>query len=55
MIVSRQQFFKLKRQYIVEKLVVKAPFRYSAVSGDEACFIYVKNDAAELSSPEGKC
>lgn len=54
MIVSRQQSFKLKQQYIVEKLVVKAPFRYSAVFGDEACFIYVKNGAAKLSSPEEK-
>jgi len=53
MIVSRQHFDLGKRR-IIEKLIIKTPFRFGATFQNEACFIYFKNGKAILSSPTEK-
>lgn len=53
MIVSRQHFDLGKRR-IIEKLIIKTPFRFGATFQNEACFIYFKNGETILSSPTEK-
>ena len=50
MIVSRQHF-DLGNKPVIEKLIIKAPFRLGATFQDEACFIYSKNGKTIFSSP----
>ena len=53
MIVSRQHF-DLGERRIIEKLIIKTPFRFGATFQNEACFIYFKNGKTILSSPTEK-
>jgi AraC-like DNA-binding protein len=50
MIVSREHF-DLGERRIIEKLIIKTPFRFGATFQNEACFIYFKNGRTMLSSP----
>jgi hypothetical protein len=50
MIVSRQHF-DLGNKSVIEKLIIKTPFRLGAMFQNEACFIYFKNGKTILSSP----
>lgn len=50
MIVSRQHF-ELGNKRVIEKLIIKTPFRFGATFQNEACFIYFKNGKTILSSP----
>jgi len=53
MIVSRQHF-DLGNRRIIEKLIIKTPFRFEAMFQNEACFVYFKNGQSILSSPTEK-
>lgn len=53
MIIDRKQF-KLNNKCVIEKLLIKTPFKYGAVFQDEACFLYIKDGASTLSSPTEK-
>ena len=53
MIISRQHF-DLGERRIIEKLIIKTPFRFGATFQNEACFIYFKNGKTILSSPTEK-
>jgi AraC-like DNA-binding protein len=53
MIVSRQHF-DLGNKPVIEKLIIKTPFRLGAMFQDEACFIYFKNGKTILSLPTEK-
>ncbi len=50
MIVSRQHF-DLGNKRVIEKLIIKTPFRFEATFQNEACFVYFKNGKTILSSP----
>jgi AraC family transcriptional regulator, exoenzyme S synthesis regulatory protein ExsA len=50
MIVDHR-FFDFNGKRLIERLVVKTPFRYSAVFSNEACFLYVKEGQATLLAP----
>lgn len=50
MIVSRQHF-DLGNKRVIEKLIIKTPFRFEAMFQNEACFVYFKNGTTILSSP----
>jgi AraC family transcriptional regulator, exoenzyme S synthesis regulatory protein ExsA len=53
MIVSRQHF-DLGNKRVIEKLIIKTPFRFEAMFQNEACFVYFKNGTTILSSPTEK-
>lgn len=53
MIVSRQNF-DLNNKCVIEKLIIKTPFRYGAVFQNEACFLYFKDVQILFSSPTEK-
>lgn len=53
MIVSRQ-YFDLGDKRVIEKLIIKTPFRLGAMFQNEACFVYSKNGKAILSLPTEK-
>jgi len=53
MVVSRQHF-DLGNKRVIEKLIIKTPFRFRAMFQNEACFIYFKNGRTILSSPTEK-
>jgi len=50
MIVSRQ-YFELGNKRVIEKLIIKTPFRFGATFQNEACFVYLKEGKTILSSP----
>lgn len=50
MIVSRQHF-ELGNKRVIEKLIIKTPFRLGAIFQNEACFVYLKDGKTILSSP----
>ena len=50
MIISRQNF-DLNNKCVIEKLIIKTPFRYGAVFQNEACFLYFKQGQMLFSSP----
>jgi AraC-like DNA-binding protein len=53
MIVS-QQHFDLGSRRVIEKLIIKTPFRYEAIFQNGACFLYFKNEQSILSLPTEK-
>lgn len=50
MIVS-QQHFDLGNKRVIEKLIIRTPFRFGATFQNEACFVYFKNGKTIVSSP----
>ena len=50
MIVSRQ-YFELGNKRVIEKLIIKTPFRFGATFQNEACFVYFKEGKTIVSSP----
>ncbi|TJZ52528.1 helix-turn-helix transcriptional regulator [Sphingobacterium olei] len=50
MIIDRK-YFVLNKQCVIEKLLIKTPFKYGAIFQNEACFLYVKNGESTLKSP----
>lgn len=50
MIVDRQHF-DLGNKRVIEKLIIKTPFRFGATFQNEACFIYFKNGKTIVASP----
>ena len=50
MIISRQNF-DLNNKCVIEKLIIKTPFRYGAIFQNEACFLYFKQGQMLFSSP----
>src|ERR1700744_1830378 len=50
MIVS-QQHFDLGDKRVIEKFIIKTPFRFGAIFQNEACFVYLKDGRTILSSP----
>jgi hypothetical protein len=53
MIVSRQHF-DLGNKSVIEKLIIKPPFRLGAVFQNEACFIHLKSGKTLISVPTEK-
>jgi len=53
MIKSRQHF-DLDKKYVIEKLIIKTPFRFEAIFQNGACFLYFKNAESILSLPTKK-
>jgi AraC family transcriptional regulator, exoenzyme S synthesis regulatory protein ExsA len=53
MIIDRKHF-DLNKQCVIEKLLIKTPFKYGAIFQNEACFLYVKNGESILKSPTEK-
>jgi AraC-like DNA-binding protein len=50
MIVSRQ-YFELGKKRVIERLIIKTPFRFGATFQNEACFVYCKEGKTIVSSP----
>ena len=50
MIVSRQ-YFELGDKRVIEKLIIRTPFRLGATFQNEACFVYCKEGKTIVSSP----
>lgn len=50
MILDRK-YFNLHNKCVIEKLVIKAPFRHGVVFENEACFLVVKDGQGALKSP----
>jgi AraC-like DNA-binding protein len=50
MIVTRQ-YFELGNKRVIEKLIIKTPFRFGATFQNEACFVYCKEGRTIVSSP----
>lgn len=50
MIIDRKHF-DLNNKCVIEKLLIKTPFRYGAIFQNEACFLYIKNGESILNSP----
>lgn len=50
MIINRK-YFNLNNKCVIEKLLIRTPFRYSAVFQNEACFIFIKGGESILNSP----
>ena len=53
MIISRQHF-DLGNKSVIEKLIIKPPFRLGAIFQKEACFIHLKNGKTIVSVPTEK-
>lgn len=53
MIVSRQHF-EIKDQCVIEKLVIKAPFRFKGMFHEEACFLYLKEGSLSINASTEK-
>jgi len=53
MIVSHQHF-DLGKERVIEKLIIKPPFRLGAIFQDEACFVHLKNGKTIFSLPTEK-
>ena len=49
MIVDRKHF-DLNNRRVIEKLLIRPPYRYTTIFQDEACFIYVRKGKGELKS-----
>lgn len=50
MIIDRKHF-DLNNKCVIEKLLIKTPFRHGAIFQNEACFLYIKNGESILNSP----
>lgn len=50
MIINRQHF-DLGDKRVIEKLIIRTPFRFGANFQQEACFVYFKNGQTIVSSP----
>jgi len=53
MIINRENF-TLNGKCLVERLIIKAPFKYEALFRDEACFLYFKKGRSEIYSAKEK-
>lgn len=49
MIISRKHF-DLNKNCVIEKLLIKTPFRYGTIFQNEACFLYMKEGESILST-----
>lgn len=49
MIIDRK-YFVLNDKCVIEKLLIKTPFRYGAIFQDEACFLFIKDGESKISS-----
>lgn len=49
MIIDRKHF-DINNKCVIEKLLIKTPFRYGAVFQNEACFLYIKDGESLLHS-----
>jgi len=52
MILSRKSF-TYNTYTVIEKVVIRLPFRYAAVFQEEGCFLFVKGKDMQVSSPLG--
>lgn len=50
MIIDRKKF-DLNNKCVIEKLLIETPFRYGAIFQNEACFLFIKEGDARISSP----
>src|SRR5690606_11705670 len=50
MIIHRKHF-DLNNKCVIEKLLIRTPFRYGAIFQNEACFIFIKDGESILNSP----
>ena len=50
MIIDRKHY-DLNNKCVIEKLVIRTPFRYGAAFQNEACFIFIKDGESILNSP----
>lgn len=53
MMISRKRF-DLNKKCVIEKVVIKTPFRYGAIFQNEAYFLYFREGASILSAPTEK-
>jgi AraC-like DNA-binding protein len=51
MVLSHQKF-DFSGKCLIEKIIIQAPFRFTANFQDEACFIYFLEGKAKINSPE---
>lgn len=49
--ITHHRFFDFNGKRLIERLVVKTPFKYGAVFNNEACFLYLKEGGTNLASP----
>jgi AraC-like DNA-binding protein len=49
MIIDRKHF-DINNKCVIEKLLIKTPFRYGAIFQNEACFLYIKDGESLLNS-----
>ncbi len=50
MIIDRKHF-DINNKCVIEKLLIKTPFKYGAVFNNEACFVYIKDGESMFKSP----
>lgn len=50
MIINRKRF-DLNNKCVIEKILIKTPFRYGVIFQNEACFIFIKDGESVLRSP----
>lgn len=50
MIIDRKHF-DINNKCVIEKLLIKTPFKYGAVFDNEACFVYIKDGESMFKSP----
>ena len=53
MIIDRKHF-DLNNKRVIEKLLIKTPFRYCAIFQNEACFLFIRDGESILNSPTEK-
>ncbi|MNQ50831.1 Exoenzyme S synthesis regulatory protein ExsA [compost metagenome] len=53
MILNREHF-DINKKCVVEKILIRTPFKYAAIFQNEACFLYIKDGQSVLKSPTEK-
>lgn len=52
--ILERKYFDLNKICVIEKLLIKTPYRYGAIFQNEACFIFIKEGESALSSSSEK-
>lgn len=50
--ISARRTFNYQGQVLIEKMIIKPPFRYEAIFQDKGCFIYFKETGPKLASAD---
>jgi len=52
--IIKKQSFQYKNKVLIEKAIVKPPFKHERMFHDEGCFLYIKNSDIRLHSSQEK-